>query len=130
MKRNWYALGILAALVLLFWAAGRYVTDTTEQMEQELQTAYANTLTGDYELAKTAYQTAAQNALKHSETLVLLVRRNLLEQTNQTLCVLAEYASPDNQADLAVETARACTQIRQLRASFFGRFGTGIQHIL
>ena len=48
------------------------------------------------------------------------MRRNLLDQLNQTLAVLPPCAEADSLADLEMETQRACTQISQLRQSFFG----------
>ena len=50
------------------------------------------------------------------------MRRTLVDQFNQTLATLPAYATADNRADLAVETARACTQLQQIRQSFFSRF--------
>jgi hypothetical protein len=52
----------------------------------------------------------------------LLVRRNILDQLNQTLAVLPPCAEADSLADLEMETQRACTQIEQVRQSFFSGF--------
>ena len=48
------------------------------------------------------------------------MRRNILDQMNQTMAVLPPCAETDSLADLEMETQRACTQIEQVRQSFFG----------
>lgn len=119
MKRNWYAAIILAALAAVLWLAGWYVAAATDITLQELQQAYACSLTQDYDAAQTAYREVIHRSEDRSRILALLVRRNLLDQVNQTLRTLPSYAEPDNQADLSVETERVCEQLRQLKASFF-----------
>lgn len=120
MKRNWYALVILAVLAGFLAGAGYYVDTSTSRMQQQVQQAYACTQVQDYDAARTAFRQAAENGQRSSRWLLLLVRRNLVDQLNQTLVILPAYATPDNQADLEVEVARAVEQISQLRQSFFG----------
>lgn len=119
MKRNWYALVILAVLTAFLIGAGRYVDHTANTLERQVRQAYACALTQDYDAAQTAYRQAARNASACSRWLLLLLRRNLVDQMNQTFATLAAYAHPDNMADLEVETARVCAQLEQLRQSFF-----------
>lgn len=69
-----------------------------------------------------AYSRAANRALRSTQVLGLLVRRNILDQLNQTLAVLPPCAEADSLADLEMETQRACTQIEQVRQSFFSGF--------
>lgn len=111
---------ILLALALLLLTAGRYVDHTTDAMQQSLQAAYALAVQGDYPAARHAYAQAADTAQRSSEVLCLLVRRNIIDQLNQTLAVLPPCAEADSLADLEMETQRACTQIAQVRQSFFG----------
>ena len=106
MKRNWYAAAILLVLCLLLYLAGRYVTDTTDAMQAGVQRAYA----------------LAEQAERDSVLLALLVRRNIIDQLNQTMTVLPPCAEADSLADLEMETQRACAQIAQVRQSFFGGF--------
>lgn len=120
MKRNWYALIILAVLTAFLTGAGYYVDTAAERMQRQIRQAYACTQTQDYDAARTAFQTVVRSGQQHSRWLVLLVRRNLVDQLNQTLAVLPGYATPDNQADLEVEVARACAQLLQMKQSFFG----------
>ena len=122
MKRNWYAAAILLVLCLLLVIAGQYVADETDAMQQDLRTAYALAEQGDYPAARRAYDTAATKALDASSILNLLVRRNIIDQLNQTLAVLPPCAEADSLADLEMETQRACAQIEQVRQSFFGGF--------
>ena len=110
MKRNWYAVVILLMLCLLLLAAGRYVDRTTAALVQQVHAAYA----------RRAYGRAAEKARESSVLLNLLVRRNILDQMNQTMAVLPPCAETDSLADLEMETQRACTQIEQVRQSFFG----------
>ena len=72
--------------------------------------------------ARRAYSRAATRALRSTQILGLLVRRNILDQLNQTLAVLPPCAEADSLADLEMETQRACTQIEQVRQSFFSGF--------
>lgn len=118
MKRNWYALIILAVLAAFLLGAGCYVNSSTEAIRQQVRQAYACTQVQDYDAAQEAFRQAAVNAQRYSKGLLLLVRRNLVDQLNQTLATLPGYAIPDNQADLEVEVERACAQILQLRQSF------------
>ena len=110
MKRNWYAAIILLALCVLLFRAGQYVDRTTAGMQR------------DYPAARRAYSRAANRALRSTQVLGLLVRRNILDQLNQTLAVLPPCAEADSLADLEMETQRACTQIEQVRQSFFSGF--------
>lgn len=118
MKRNWYAAIILLALCVLLFRAGQYVDRTTAGMQRQLEAAYALAEQGDYPAARRAYS----RALRSTQVLGLLVRRNILDQLNQTLAVLPPCAEADSLADLEMETQRACTQIEQVRQSFFSGF--------
>ncbi|WP_455500847.1 DUF4363 family protein [Gemmiger sp.] len=122
MKRNWYAAVILLALCLLLTMAGQYVVGTTDAMQRDVRAAYTLAEQGNYPAARRAYDTAAAKALEASSILNLLVRRNILDQLNQTLAVLPPCAEADSLADLEMETQRACAQIEQVRQSFFGGF--------
>ena len=73
-------------------------------------------------LPHAAYSRAANRALRSTKVLGLFVRRNILDQLNQTLAVLPPCAEADSLADLEMETQRACTQIEQVRQSFFSGF--------
>lgn len=73
-------------------------------------------------LRQSAYSRAANRALRSTQVLGLLVRRNILDQLNQTLAVLPPCAEADSLADLEMETQRAYTQIEQVRQSFFSGF--------
>lgn len=122
MKRNLYAAVILLILALTLLGCRRYVSETADDLQAQVQQAYAQTLAQQYPKARESYTAAAQSARRASRVLVLLVRRTALERMNETFAVLAEYANPDNQADLAVETARVCAQIEQMKQSFWGGF--------
>lgn len=119
MKRNWYAAVILLVLALLLLSAGRYVDRTTDAMQQALRAAYALAVQGELPAARRAYEAAAAKAQDTSKVLTLLVRRNIIDQLNQTLAVLPPCAEADSLPDLEMETQRACTQIEQVRQSFF-----------
>ena len=106
MKRNLYAVLILLMLCLLLLAAGRYVDRTTAALAQQVQAAYALAIQGDCPAARRAYGRAAEKARENSSLLNLLV--------------LPPCAETDSLADLEMETQRACTQIEQVRQSFFG----------
>ena len=121
MKRNWYAAVILLILALLLWGAGRYVNRTTDAMQQELRAAYALAVQGKLPAARRAYEAAAAEAEQSCKWMSLLVRRNILDQLVQTLAVLPPCAEADSLPDLEMETQRACTQIEQVRQSFFSR---------
>ena len=114
-------LGILV-LCLLLYLAGRYVTDTTDAMQAGVQRAYALAEQGDYPAARAAYAQTTRRAERDSALLALLVRRNIIDQLNQTMAVLPPCAEADSLADLEMETQRACAQIAQVRQSFFGGF--------
>ena len=105
-----------------FFRAGQYVDRTTAGMQRQLEAAYALAEQGDYPAARRAYSRAANRALRSTQVLGLLVRRNILDQLNQTLAVLPPCAEADSLADLEMETQRACTQIEQVRQSFFSGF--------
>ena len=122
MKRNWYALVLLLLLGTGLWWASWYVRDVSAKTQLELRQAYACTLRQDYTAAQQAFSEAEAHARQASKVLGLVVRRTALERVNETMAVLSSYANPDNQADLAVETARACAQIRQMEKSFLGTF--------
>lgn len=91
MKRNWYAAIILLALCVLLFRAGQYVDRTTAGMQRQLEAAYALAEQGDYPAARRAYSRAATRALRSTQILGLLVRRNILDQLNQTLAVLPPW---------------------------------------
>lgn len=120
MKRNWYALLILAVLAGFLTGAGYYVDASASLLQRQIGQAYACTQMQDYDAARTAFRAAARTGQTSGRWLVLLIRRNLVDQLNQTLAVLPGYANPDNQADLEVEVSRVCAQISQLKQSFFG----------
>ena len=52
----------------------------------------------------------------------MLVRRNLIDQMNQTLSLLPGCVKEENLTDLTLETDRACCQLQQIQQSFFGSF--------
>lgn len=122
MKRNWYALTILLVLALFLAGGGWYVQKSTQELYRGVQQAYACTHLQDYDAARTAYYAVAAKAEQQYTGLTLLLRRNLVDQLNQTLATLPSYANPDNQQDLSVENARACAQIKQLQISYFFLF--------
>ena len=108
MSRNRYAVILLVVLALTLWLAGRYVNRTTATLCNELQTACT--------LAETGQMPQA------SKVLGMLVRRNLIDQMNQTLSLLPGCAKEENLTDLTLETDRACCQLQQIQQSFFGSF--------
>lgn len=122
MNRNWYAAFLLAVLIFLLYIAGRYVDNNTQTLTRELDVAYNLAVSGEYEQAKQAFQKAAQRSEENSPVWMLLIRRSLVDQLNQTLATIPSYVSAENLADLAVETARARTQAQQIRESFFSWF--------
>ena len=122
MSRNRYAVLLLVALALALWLAGRYVDRTTAALCSELQAACTLAETGRLPQARQAYNCIIARAANASGTLGLLVRRNLIDQMNQTLSVLPRCAEGENLADLTIETARACCPLQQIRQSFFGCF--------
>ncbi len=122
MNRNWYAGILLVFLALTLYLSGRYINASTQKLEQDLCAAYRDAETGAYIAAEQAFQKAADKAEESSKIWFLLIRRSLVDQLNQTLATIPSYVSRENMADLAVETARACTQVRQIRQSFFSWF--------
>lgn len=122
MRRNWYAVVLLVLLTLLLYAASRYINTSTKALDNELSTAYAYAEAQDYEYARAAFTQAANRAAGYSRIWMLLIRRSLVDQLNQTLATIPSYVSEENLADLAVETARARTQVRQIKQSFFSWF--------
>ena len=122
MSRNRYAVILLVVLALALWMAGHYVNHTTTTLCKELQAACTLAKTGQTPQAQQAYQAAADSAAQASKVLGLLVRRNLIDQMNQTLSLLPGCAEGEDYADLTIETARACCQLQQIRQSFFGSF--------
>ena len=116
MSRNRYAVILLVVLALTLWLAGRYVNRTTATLCNELQTACTLAETGQ------AYRAAADNAAQANKVLGMLVRRNLIDQMNQTLSLLPGCAKEENLTDLTLETDRACCQLQQIQQSFFGSF--------
>ena len=122
MNRNWYAVALLLLLSIALWGAGSYLQNSTHQLNSALDHAYYLAESENYTDAQREFQAAAQLAERCSNVWVLVIRRNLIDQLNQTLATLPAYTSKDNFADLSVETARAKTQIRQIKQSFFGWF--------
>ena len=65
-----------------------------------------------------SYRAAADNAAQASKVLGMLVRRNLIDQMNQTLSLLP--AVPKKRTtDLTLETDRACCQLQQIQQYHF-----------
>lgn len=121
MRRNWYAAGLLFLLLFAVFGAGSYVDASTRQLDRELAAAQAYAEQGEYDLSRQAYCRTACWAEQTRSLWLLLLRRSLVDQLSQTLATLPHYANAQNRADLAVETARAREQTRQMRQSFFGR---------
>lgn len=122
VRRNWYAAALLLILACVLCSAGKYVTDSTRQLDAELREAYAYAELGRFSEAREAYTAAAHQSKLKSEIWYLLIRRSLVDQLNQTLATIPSYVSEDNLADLAVETARAREQVCQISQSFFSWF--------
>lgn len=122
MNRNWYAGILLAILALVLCSSGRYISTSTQALEQDLRAAYSCAEVGNYDCAKQTFQKVAETAEENSKIWVLLIRRSLIDQLNQTLATIPSYVSRENLADLAVETSRACAQTQQIRQSFFSWF--------
>lgn len=122
MRRNWYAAVLLVILAFILYVAGIYMTRTTERLYQDLQTAYSYAESEHYTQAEQAFKNISEQAETYSRVWILLIRRSLVDQLNQTLAAIPSYVSEDNLADLAVETARASTQVDQIRKSFFSWF--------
>lgn len=122
MNRNWYALALLFLLAVGLVSAGRFVDTSINRIDEGLEQAYSCAETGNFSEARQLYLTTARQARTYSPWWILLVRRNLIDQLNQTLATIPSYAIPENRSDLAVETARARTQAQQIRQSFFSWF--------
>lgn len=122
VKRNWYAVCILVLMGVLLFGCRQYVSHTADSLRTQVQSAYAQTLMQQYPQARQSFRQAAQSAKQASKKLGLLVRRSALDRMNETMAVLPQYANADNQADLAVETARVLAQINQLEQCFCGTF--------
>lgn len=119
MRRNFYAAALLVLLALLLGGSGLYVQSTGAALRQGIDTAYSMTLQRDYAGARHAFLALAQSAEARGHVLRLFVRRALVDKLEETVATLAHYAHPDNQADLAVETARARAQIEEMTSSFW-----------
>lgn len=91
-------------------------------IDQGIQQAYGYAAAGNYDEAQQAFGAVAKTAERYTPFWILLVRRNLIDQLNQTLATIPSYATQENRSDLAVETARAKTQADQIRRSFFSWF--------
>lgn len=122
MNRNWYATILLAVLFLILYGAGIYLDRNVQALTQQLDTAYSLAEAGNYRQAQQVYEETAEQSAQSSTVWMLLVRRSLVDQLNQTLATIPSYVSAENMADLAVETSRARAQAQQIRASFFSWF--------
>lgn len=122
MNRNWYATILLAVLFLTLYGAGIYLDRNVQALTQQLDTAYSLAEAGNYRQAQQVYEETAEQSVQSSTVWMLLVRRSLVDQLNQTLATIPSYVSAENMADLAVETSRARAQAQQIRASFFSWF--------
>ena len=122
MNRNWYATILLAVLFLTLYGAGIYLNRNVQALTQQLDTAYSLAEAGNYRQAQQVYEETAEQSAQSSTVWMLLVRRSLVDQLNQTLATIPSYVSAENMADLAVETSRARAQAQQIRASFFSWF--------
>lgn len=122
MNRNLYATILLAVLFLTLYGAGIYLDRNVQALTQQLDTAYSLAEAGNYRQAQQVYEETAEQSAQSSTVWMLLVRRSLVDQLNQTLATIPSYVSAENMADLAVETSRARAQAQQIRASFFSWF--------
>lgn len=122
MNRNWYALVLICLLGIGLWRAGRFMDRSITATQLDLQQAYRLTELQNYPQAQKAFHALIQKAEDYSPFWMLIVRRSLVDQLNQTLATIPAYATAENQSDLAVETARAYTQAEQIRQSFFSWF--------
>ena len=115
MKKSVRRLGIIVAspLVLFVIVCVLVYLPPIQNFLVNTATRYASEATG---------MQISIGRISLSFPLDLVVRRTLVDQFNQTLATLPAYATAENRADLAVETARACTQLQQIRQSFFSRF--------
>ena len=110
------------ALFLTLYGAGIYLDRNVQALTQQLDTAYSLAEAGNYRQAQQVYEETAEQSAQSSTVWMLLVRRSLVDQLNQTLATIPSYVSAENMADLAVETSRARAQAQQIRASFFSWF--------
>lgn len=122
MKRNLYAAVLLVLVCAVVIASSRFVTSATDQTRQQVQMAYQAALNGDFDIARNAYRSAADQCRQNSRLLYLMVRRSLLDEINESLALLSNYAQADNMADLGVETSRVTEQLDQLQDSFLAAF--------
>lgn len=122
MKRNLYALILLAVVGGVVLVSGRYVAVSTAAIKIRVQAAYQLAEAGQFGRARDAYRTAQQYSQKTSPLLYLMVRRSLMDEINESLALLGNYAQADNFADLSVETARVTEQLDQLQRSFLAAF--------
>lgn len=122
MKRNWYAVCLLLLLAVTLYSAGRFMNSSTQILQNELDAAYDKATTGDYCEASQLFRGIVLQSEEYSRLWLLLVRRSLVDQLNQTLATIPSYVSEENLADLAVETARAHAQVKQIGQSFFSWF--------
>lgn len=122
MSRNRYAVILLVVLALTLWLAGRYVNRTTATLCNELQTACTLAETGQMPQAQQAYRAAADNAAQASKVLGMLVRRNLIDQMNQTLSLLPGCAKEENLTDLTLETDRPAASCNRYSNHFSAVF--------
>lgn len=122
MKRNFYAVLLLVMIVLVVSATGRYVAESTARTQDQVRLAFQSARAGEFDQARMQYAKAADLCRQDSRILYLLVRRSLLDEIQESLALLGNYAQADNLADLSVETARVTEQLDQLRQSFLAGF--------
>ena len=122
MKRNLYAVLLLAGVTLTVLLSGGFLSKSTARILDQLDTAYQYAQAGRYADAEDSYREAAKTCNQDSHLLYLLVRRSLLDEINESLAILEHYAQKDNFADLSVETARVTEQLHQLQDSFLAAF--------
>jgi hypothetical protein len=118
MRRNYYALLLLAVLAVGAYTSSRFVLSCAETNRENIQAAYELALDGNYTESRAAFLMAAQTAEAQRPWIGLFIRRSLLDKVNETMDTLPFYAEEDNTSDLAVEAARAQAQISQLTESF------------
>ena len=122
MKRNLYAVILLAAVCVIVAVSGHFVSRSVAQTQDQVRQAYSAALAGEYAEARLAFRAASENCGAQSRLLGLFVRRSLLDEINETLGLLEYYLRPDNLADLGAETARVTAQLDQLETSFLAAF--------
>lgn len=118
MKRNLYAALLLLVICCVTMVSDRYVSDCAGRLRADVNAACQNAQAGQYAQAQQALCAAAETGRQRSRLLFLLVRRSLLDEINESLALLPEYAQPDNLADLCVECARVTAQLTQLEESY------------